>query len=494
MRHALSPTGAASWLLLLCTTALFLAGCAAEPQSAAKQVNHGWTKDEVSDSYIFAYPLVLMTSARAAAAAGGQAGEVNKLHRARIQPAVDDAALPPWADLDTLASTAWLDLSDGPAVVSLPNTRGEYLDMRVLDMWTNVVWSTGPGANARGFTKPRAIAFVPPGWVGTLPAGVERVDAPSNNLWLLVRLAATGPREVPIARRLQAELRVTPWTAFAASAQEQEHTKRGKHAKRAKPPKSEADEATDDSDAGFVDTPAALAAQVAALDADAFFARAGAALRDNPPVPADPHALAILADLGVKPGEPAHLPKGAADAIASGLAAARASLATAPVNAFSGNGWTWLGDGVGHYGDDYALRAYAAFTRPGSGTKDDEVVATTTVDANGEALDGRNRYVLHFPARAIPPVRGFWTLTAYTAGGALASGRLQHRSIASRDGLRRNRDGSIDVYVQAASPGRARQTNWVPAPEGAFALVLRLYAPQGVAADGNWQPSPLVRK
>jgi hypothetical protein len=188
------------------------------------------------------------------------------------------------------------------------------------------------------------------------------------------------------------------------------------------------------------------------------------------------------------------LPEGATDAIAGGLADGRERIATAPDNVLSANGWTWIGDGVGHYGDDYALRAYATYRQAGSGTKEDEFVATATVDAQGQALDGGKRYLIHFPAKQLPPARAFWTLTAYTKDGALAGGRAPHRSIASRDALRRNRDGSLDVYVQAASPGRARQANWLAVPDGPLEVVMRLYAPQPGAVDGAWEPPPLVRR
>jgi hypothetical protein len=487
MRHAFSRAGAASWIVGVAV--LLLAGCAAPMHSSSTPRNHAWTKDEVSDSYVFGYPLVVMTSARAAAAAGQAPGAgVNTLRRQDTLPAADDAGLLPHADVDTLASTAWLDLSAEPMVLLLPNTRGEYLDARALDLWTNVVWSTGKSANARGFTKPSAIAFVAPGWDRQLPADVERVDASGTSLWLSVRFAATGPREVPAARRLQSLVRLEPLSAFV-----EEHGKLAKGGKRLKAAKR-AESDSDGESIALADTPAAQTRAVAALDPDAFFGRLADALRDNPPSAAEAHEIEILADLGVKPGEAAHLPRDAADAIKDGIADAHARLASAPVNALSGNGWTWLADGVGHYADDYALRAYATFTRPGSGTKEDDIVATTSVDAQGEPLDGDNRYILHFSAKALPPVRGFWTLTAYTADGALADGRLPHLSVASRDGLRRNRDGSVDIYVQSASPGRARQVNWVPAPKGPFELVLRLYAPQTGAADGNWQPPALVRK
>lgn len=490
-RRPFSPVRAYSWLIFLAVAGL--AGCAA-PTAPAPPNASGWTKDEVVDSYVFGYPLVLMTTARAAAN-DGHGAAVNTLHHAEAPPAAGASAqLTP--NVDTLLSTAWIDLSAEPVVVGLPNTHGGYLGARVLDMWTNVVWSTGPLADARnGATKARAIALVPPGWEGTLPAGIERVDAPSTSLWLSVRVGPSGPRELRGARRLQSEIRVAPLSAFVADDPEppEAHVQRAKRLVRAKLNAHAEHDARDDAP-DFADTPAAQVAAVAALDAHAFFGRLADALRDNPPLPPDEHALTILADIGVKPGEPAHLPAGAADAIASGFAEARTSVATPPVNALSANGWFWLGDGLGHYDDDYALRAYAAATRAGVGTKDDEVFSTAKVDGDGQSLDGANGYVLHFAAKALPPARAFWTITAYTADGALADTRVPRHSIASSDALRRNRDGSLDIYVAAASPGRAHQANWLPAPSGPFELVMRLYAPQPQATDGSWQPPALVRQ
>ncbi len=190
------------------------------------------------------------------------------------------------------------------------------------------------------------------------------------------------------------------------------------------PPRSNADAPTGAiGAAGASGTPAA---QVAALDANGFFNRLAQALPDNPPTPADPHALKFLSDLGVTPGQPVKLP-GASDAIAAGLADGHERVVTPPSNLLTGNGWSWFGDGVGSYGPDYALRAYAAFAQPGIGTKDDEVRAVVTQDSDGHALNGANRYVIHFAPNQLPPVRGFWSITAYTKDGAL--GESAHRRV-----------------------------------------------------------------
>ncbi|HEY2022859.1 DUF1254 domain-containing protein [Paraburkholderia sp.] len=447
----------------------FLAGCASTPY--VTQQSTGWIKDEVADSYVFGYPLVLMSTARDAAV-GTDLGQApfNTLRHAQALPPIG-AANPPQPSLDTLDSTGWLDLGDEPVILSLPDSHGRYVDARVLDMWTNVVWSTGPqfvtGAKGR---RAQTIAFVGPGWQGELPQGVKRVDVPTRNAWMSVRIQSNAARDLTAVRKLQRAIRLAPLSVYQGDAAP------------AVPPRSNPNLI-----AGANGTPGQ---QVAALDASAFFSRLADALPDNPPTPADPHALKFLADLGVTPGDPVKLPK-ATDALAAGLADGRERVATPPSNLLSANGWNWFGDGVGSYGPDYALRAYAASTQLGVGTKDDEVRAVVTQDSDGNTLNGANRYVVHFAANQLPPVRGFWSITAYTKDGALSDNAPARLAVGDRNGAHRNRDGSLDVVVSST---RSKGGNWLPAPRADMQLVLRLYAPKPQATDGSWQPPPVVRQ
>jgi hypothetical protein len=450
----------------------FLAGCASTPSANPKTT--GWIKDEVADSYVFGYPLVLMGVARDAAvgAAPGQA-PINTLRHAQALPPIG-AANPPQPSVDTLDSTGWLDVGSEPVIVSLPDSHGRYVDARVLDMWTNVVWSTGSqfATGAKGL-KAQTIAFVGPGWQGDLPNGALRVDVPTRNAWMSVRIQSNGTRDLAAVRKLQRAIRVAPLSVYAGDSR----------SVSVAPPRSNAADAA----LGSAGTPVA---QVAALDANGFFSRLADALPDNPPTPADPHALKILSDLGVTPGERVKLP-GASEAIAAGLADGRERVGTAPSNLLTGNGWSWFGDGAGNYGPDYSLRAYAARAQPGIGTKDDEVRAVVTQDSDGHPLNGANRYVIHFEPNQLPPVRGFWSITAYTKDGALGESAPARLAVGDRNGARRNRDGSLDVIVSST---RAKNGNWLPAPRADLQLVLRLYAPKPQATDGSWQPPAVVRQ
>ena len=449
----------------------FLAGCASVPGVAPAQ-STGWVKDEVSDSYVFGYPLVLMDVARedATGTGPGQA-PVNTLRHAAALPPVG-ASNPPAPNLDTLSSTGWLDLGREPVLVTLPDSHGRYMDARALDMWTNVVWSSGAHAGARvGTLKGQTIAFVPAGWKGDLPARAQRVDVTTRYVFLLVRIQTHGGDTAAI-RRLQRGIRVAPLSQYADN---------GRHVRGEAP-----------AGAGTNDDPVEPGSprdKVAALGAADFFGRLAQALEDNPPAPDDPHALKVLDDLGVHPGDGADLPAAASDAVAAGLADGRERVATPPSNLLAGNGWLWVGDNAGRYGNDYALRAYTARTQPGLGTRDDEVRARVTVDSDGHPLNGANRYVIHFSPAQLPPVRGFWSITAYTADGALADDAPVRIAFGERTGARRGR--SLDVQVSAQRP---RGGNWVPTPRGDFELVLRLYAPKPAATDGSWQPPAVERQ
>ncbi|WP_042268229.1 DUF1254 domain-containing protein [Paraburkholderia heleia] len=462
-----------------------IAGCASAPGDVAPKSN-GWMKDEVSDSYVFGYPLVLMDVAREAGTGSGPGQAApNTLRHAQSLPPVG-ASNPSEPNLDTLASSGWLDVSSEPVLVTLPDTHGRYMDARALDMWTNVVWSTAAsqtGEHVSGL-KAQTIAFVPVGWKGTLPARVKRVEVSTRYVWFLARIQTRGGGDLAAVRRLQHGLQVTALSEWDDRSARGKSGARGGHG-------NEPAGATQSGDPAAPGTPSA---QVAALDANGFFDRLAQALEDNPPAADDAHALKILGDIGVHPGDPAQLPSGAKDAavVKAGLADGRTRAATPPPNLLAGNGWLWVGDDAGNYGPDYALRAYAAYTSPGLPTARDEVRARVSQDSDGHALNGANRYTIHFAAKQLPPVRGFWSITAYTTDGALDADAPVRVAFGDRSGARRNRDGSLDVHVSAGRPRGG--ANWVPAPHGDFRLVMRLYAAKPQATDGSWQPPAVERQ
>jgi len=129
----------------------------------------------------------------------------------------------------------------------------------------------------------------------------------------------------------------------------------------------------------------------------------------------------------------------------------------------------------------------------GANLPDDAVYPSTSVDATGNTLDGSQKYVMHFQKDQLPPVNGFWSLTLYNDQFFFAANPLNRFTLSPRNTLQHNPDGSLNLYIQHQSPGNGKESNWLPAPEGKFNLVLRLYWPQKSILDGSWNPPSVKR-
>ena len=498
------PLQAALWAAVSLSSIAILAGCATSQAPTVKS-GDGWRKDQVSDAYVFGYPLVVQDIAREKATGGdgtrpGQA-PVNTLRNTMALPPVGATGLP---SVDTLESTAWLDVSSGPVLVSLPNLptlpdvpnaaslHTRYFDARAFDTWTNVIYSSvdrtpeaaAPMLKKHGAKAARAarsaaaqgtvLAFVPAGYTGALPEGVSRIETPTRYVWLSIRVRVYGQRDLREAHKWQTAMSIEAPSADKTSPATAGSAWPNVTAK----------------------TPTVVSGsdQPDSLDANAFFTRLARAMDDNPPAPKDPHAVDLLAALGVRAGEPVQFRSDDAALLAAGMADGRTRVATLPSNAVSRNGWVWFSDGAGNYDTDYTLRAYLAQHQPGTGTKEGEIKPVARSDSDGHALNGANEYVMHFAPNQLPPVRGFWTLTAYTKDGALIDDKAPRLSLSDHDHLKKNKDGSVDIVVSASAPVKTRSPNWLPAPDGDFQLMLRLYAPKKDATDGGWAPPVIERQ
>jgi hypothetical protein len=150
---------------------------------------------------------------------------------------------------------------------------------------------------------------------------------------------------------------------------------------------------------------------------------------------------------------------------------------------------------VGNFGDDYLLRAVTARTLLAALPPEEVVYPTTSVDDKGRPLNGKHRYVLRMGKGQTPPVDAFWSVTAYRLPERLfAANPLGRYAIGDRArGLRYGPDGSLEIYVQHESPGKDRESNWLPAPPGDFSLTLRGWLPRKELRDGAWKVPPVRR-
>ena len=158
------------------------------------------------------------------------------------------------------------------------------------------------------------------------------------------------------------------------------------------------------------------------------------------------------------------------------------------------NGWSVAFKGFANPGTDYDLRALVAFLGLGANLPEDAIYPTSAVDGDGNPYNGANKYVMHFDKGQTPPVNAFWSLTMYSAEGYFVANPIDRYAIGNRNPLKYNADGSLDLYFQNVSPGKDKEANWLPAPAGAFNLLLRLYWPKEEMLKGNWTPPPVKKQ
>ena len=136
-----------------------------------------------------------------------------------------------------------------------------------------------------------------------------------------------------------------------------------------------------------------------------------------------------------------------------------------------------------------------AYNGLGANLDADAIYPASSTDADGEAYDGsKHTYVLHFDKGETPPSNAFWSLTMYNNEGFLCANPINRFAIGDRNPLKKNADGSVDIHIQKDSPGKDKEDNWLPAPNGPFNLLLRVYWPKEEMLNGNWVPPGVKKK
>ncbi len=372
------------------------------------------------DAYLYFYPLISMDLTRRQATNApsgvkpGQ-GPQNEFQNIPEYPPADFRGVVR-PNFDTLYSSAWLDLTSGPVVMSLPDTGGRYYLMPMLDMWTDVFASAGSrttGAQAQTYL------IVPPDWRPDLkqdfadelhlPKDTQRIDATTPYVWIIGRTKTDGPPDYDAVHKIQAGYRITPLADWGKSA---------------KPVEAKIDPGID------MKTPPKV--QADKMPADRFFAYAAELLKTIPPHATDQPIIAQLRKIGFEPGKgfefdkvPLEIRKGLESAPEDAkklMAWKSATLARVA------NGWSMNTDTMGVYGNYYLKRAVIAQLGLGANLPEDSIYPVNLVDASGRPLDGANRYTLRLDKEAMPPVNAFWSVTLYDNDGFPLANPLDPRN------------------------------------------------------------------
>ncbi len=428
------------------------------------------------EAYVYFYPLVTMDVTRRQLTnieAGKMAarGPMNTFAHLRAYPTAEfkEVVRP---NFDTLYSTAWLDLSKEPIIVSVPDTAGRYYLLPMLDMWSDVF--AVPGKRTTG-TRAADYAVVASGWKGALPDGVEMIQSPTPYVWIIGRTQTNGPSDYEAVHKVQDGYRVTPLSQWG---------------KTPVPVVFKADPSVD------MKTPPLD--QVNNMPAKAYFPYAAELMKLHPPHMTDWSMLARLKRIGIEPGKSfnwQNLDPAVQDALTrASTAALKAMYAKGPTIARVIDGWQMNTDTMGVYGNYYFKRAIVAMVGLGANQCDDAVYPINFGDMDGKPLKGENKYILHFDKEELPPADAFWSLTMYDTDGFQVANPINRYAIGDRDHLIFNQDGSLDLYIQHETPGPEKDSNWLPSPaKGTLSITLRLYAPRAAAIYGRWTPPPVQR-
>ena len=438
-----------------------------------------------AEAYLYGYPLVYCVQEivnTASKPSIAWSAPVNTFAYARELLGPETEFVSP--NNDTLYTMAMVDLTQEAQVLHLPDTLDRYYVMQFIDAWTNNFAYLGRRATG---TKEGYYLLAGPNWEGEVPSGLTLLRAPTNVFAIVGRYATTGGDDLAKVWAVQDDTWLTPLSLFP--------------------------DRPDNSQRALGDWDLAPYDEHVNEDLK-FWEQLRAWMQLFPPSAIDRAYQKKFEPLGLLAEESPYVNPD--PALAKTLKAGEAEFwAFMEANLAPGepvNGWSFtvtaFNYNLDHLGIGtldtpewkFADRATAFFFRAviarvglwGNNTYE-AAYPSVFLDEHGEQLNGAHKYVLHFDE--LPPVDAFWSVTMYDIPKFyLVENPINRYTIGDRTpGLRYNPDGSLDIYLQHESPGPDKESNWLPAPEGDFRPILRMYQPRPKALDGTYVLPPVRR-
>jgi hypothetical protein len=370
---------------------------------------------------------------------------------------------------DTLYSSAWVDVSKEPVILSHPDMGDRYFTFELASLDSDnfaYVGKRTTGSAAGSF------ALVGPNWKGTLPEGVKAI-APSrtNSILIMGRTLVDGPEDVKAVNSLQDQYTLVPLSLW------------GK--KNAELPESR--------DVWKPFDPKE--------DSLAEWKTMNRAMTEDPPEQRLQALLKLFETVGVGPNQDvAKMDAATQRGLARAAVDGRKLLADAIKSGTLGkhvNGWNIPPRNFGRagLGDDFLLRGSVQCLGGIIANDPEEAVYFNTfLDGSGAPLDGSKKYVVHFAPGNLPVVNAFFSLTLYDPTFNFTANPINRYSIGNRTkGVKKDADGGVTLYIQSASPGPDKESNWLPSTStGPFALLMRTYIPGPDIVEQKWAPPAVV--
>jgi hypothetical protein len=442
----------------------------------AADVTPAEIKTIAEEAFIYGLPIVMNYAVMYEYAVDKNSGQFkapfNQIkNEARVFTYKDTSVVTP--NSDTPYSFCWMDLRAEPIVLSVPAVeKGRYYSIMLCD--GNTFNYGYIGSRATG-NDPGDYMVVGPEWNGETPPGIKKVFRSTTQFSAAAyRTQLFDPKDMPNVVKIQAGYKVRPLSAYL-----------GKPAPSPAPkinfPKINKE-----------------------LMKTNFFEYLDFSLQFAPPGPEETDIRAKLAKLGVGAGKTFNSKDLSSEqkaqvglAMKDGEQKIKQFLEGAMKKV---NGWS-IGSAFGDrafYHGDWLLRAAAATAGIYGNDAAEAVYPFGHTDADGEALDGsKHNYTLTFAAGDLPPVNAFWSVTMYDGKTQLLIKNPINCYLINSPmlpQLKKNNDGSLTLYIQKDSPGKDKESNWLPAPNDLIYLVMRLYWPKTEPpsilppGEGTWKP------
>lgn len=370
---------------------------------------------------------------------------------------------------DVVYGAGALGLDVTPVVIQVPDFGERFWVYQVVDLRTDSFVQLGKMYN----TTPGFYLLVGPGWQGRMPKGITKVfHSPTNTGFVGPRIgqddtsedrqAIQGPLKQVLMYPLDeydGEMKSVEWSKLPRLTSKSAGTREAQW-----------------------------------VFPEKFFDQLPAVLADAPPLPGEEARYAqVLAVLEALKGNPA-----LKEPMVEAAAEAEEQLVE-PLFQFRNYGqqlphhWSTIAN-ESAFGTDYYTRTAVAKSNILVNSPNETKYYYQDLDADGQRLNGSNRYAVTFPKEQTPPVHGFWSLTLYNEQHFFAPNESKRYSVGTKNkDLKPNPDGSLTIYVQSDPP--ADRANWLPSPKDAdFSLYVRAYWPQTPVLDGSWTPPPVEKR
>lgn len=372
---------------------------------------------------------------------------------------------------DTPYSFLWMDLRTEPLVLTLPEVEpNRYYSVQLIDLYTQNFAYLGTRATGN---KGGSFLIAGPGWKGEKPAGIaEIVPSETEISYALFRTQLFNPGDLDNVKRVQAGYRVQPLSQYL-----------GKPA----PPAAPAVDWPKPDPATMTTTPA-------------LFRYLNFLLAFAPTDPSETDLMARFAKIGVGPGLPfdenrlaPEMRQALQDGIADGMKEF-ADFKAAEIDTKKVHSSDFFGTRA-YLKNNYLYRYAGAKLGIYGNSGEEAIYPAYFVDADGAPLDAsKASYVMHFDAGKLPPANAFWSLTMYDGKSQLLVDNPLNRYLVNSPmlpDLETDTDGGLSLTLQHESPGADKEGNWLPAPNGPFYAIMRIYLPKPEVISGEWTEPPL---